>query len=382
MKAISLIISAALLLGLSAGKANAITCDAMYVIDNGVSLTVKPTNIDYEWDNDNVECALEFATQENIPLVQLLAGRYVFEQPVKAYGFKGTLLGKGMWEKTIIKGELEFIGGSPTIEHLQIETDEEDLAGILALQDSDNCDRPMFVSLNRVAVAGYRSRMGFGMGSVEECDGPLKGSLSINRSDISGGDEALVLSGLGSGARISLTNNDLNGNNEGAVCILSLANQIAFSALANSCRFTSYSLVVLGDGRLSRSDFYLRANTLGLSGHEGKFEIQDYGQRLNVHLEDNRVGTTWIGRTDQPGSGRNITFNALNNKLNSVEDDCLRVVGAQSVIAGNECDVAAGRTPTYDLWLQDTDGSTVNQPNWLSVHPSPNRNLLSNAGLY
>ena len=371
MKAISLIISVALLLSFSVGKANAITCDSRFVVDNGTSLTVKPTDGDLADDHINVECALEFATQEDIPIVQLIAGRYAFGERVKAYGFAGTLRGKGMWDKTIIWSEaFEFIGGSPTFEHLHIENDEYSREGILAIQDPENCGRAMFVSVNRVSMVND-SPIGFSMVTNDSCDELLRGALSINRSAFIAEELSLGLYGLTSGARVSLTNNDFRSN---GTCIYSGLNQIAMSALANSCS-ANEGLYVEGWDHLSRSDYYLRGN---IFEDRAPSIFMDFGQRLSVHLEDNWLGTTIVG--DKEYSGDTVTVNAINNKLRATGDYvCLGVARATSVIAGNTCDYDNGA----QIMMRDTRSSTINQPDWnLYEDGSENLNLLSNAKPY
>jgi hypothetical protein len=151
------------------------------------------------------------------------------------------------------------------------------------------------------------------------------------------------------------------------------------SALANSC-FAREGLWVGGWDRLSRSDYYLRGNQLvgrGGSGGAPSF-FEDNGQRLSIHLEDNSLGTTIVGHTED--SGGTVTFNAINNKFRAYGDYvCLGVDEATSVIAGNTCNYDDGP----QIIMRDTKSSTINQPDWtLYDNGYENLNLLSNAKPY
>lgn len=376
MKAISIVVTVAILLGLSVGNASANDCDSRYVIDDGLSLSVRPTNTDYQWDDVNVQCALEVAVAKSIPIVELTNGKFLFEKPVVIQGFTGVLRGKGMWDKTVIKyAGFEFIGGSPTVEHIHIEPDEGQLEGILAIQDADKCNRPMFVTVDRVSITSAGAPLGLAMIRADECEESMRGSLSINRSHVDGADSAVFLWGFTKGARVSLTNNDFRGDARSGACIISTSNHIAMSAIANSCYDTQWGLVVEGNDILSRADYYLRGNTFAGHSTQGRIEVLDYQQPINVHLQGNRVGVTRIGFEED--SGYNVMFNAVNNTFGLGGDyTCVRVVRATSLIARNVCNNSGG-----DLFLQETTGSTVNQPSWVALYatdPVPNRDLLSN----
>lgn len=348
-----LIICFVLLLGMSSGNASANPCDSRYVADEGVSVKVRHSG-GFLDDDVNVQCAVDFAISEGVPTVQLTTGDYYFGTEVSVEGYDGTIRGTGMEERTLVHDHgFEFSGGSPTLENLQIKSNEfgvEVIAG-------RNCNKPTFISLNRVKIIARDRGVEV---STSQCD--FKGTVNIHRSWIEGSD-ALFLSELKAGSRVSLTNTDFRA--EAGACIFSESNHIALSAVSNSC-VAWYMLRLYGSRYAPTSDYYLRGNM-----HAGaEIYIEADYQPLTIHLQGNRMARTQVVQ------GNNVSLGALNNIIDTEgEFFCISAHGGTSLIAGNTC---ATSSLTDDLLLKDTSGSTVNQPT-LSLLSRQNTSLLTNS---
>ncbi len=261
----------------SAWAQTSVGCDDTYVTlaANDLIVDVRPTGAD---DTDNIQCALEHATDVGVPIVRLKAGDF-FISNIMIENFKGTLQGVTRASTTLtildtsidceamvidgmIPAAIKFIRGEPRLRYMRIEVGTACMLPIAELplyavvhftgrntNDASCGNDVIFGAVDRVDFVGPgRDEFALFMTVIVAAEGEflggckdtLLGTFKLNQSSISDANIGLYTA-MRSGAQVDISFTDFN--------------QLGFSvAIANSNQSTTItSNVFATDGASLRT---------------------------------------------------------------------------------------------------------------------------------
>lgn len=344
-----------------------LACEPSFVsLDNkGTSIVVDPTGTD---DTDNVQCALDEATQLGVPTVRLSPGEY-FVGGLEATDFNGALQGTTR-VNTIVRpltqgadcgsqqgrgmrpAWLKFIGGAAQLRTMRIDTTAsaglcasgsrvEYLVHFTGRVDLPDCAADVIQSgIDRVdfiddfpADNSYLFAVGAAAeGAPGECYDRLLGGFKLNRSTFTGGFYGVEVI-MASAAQIDINFNEFNiigraiqleNSNVSATIIRNQFNIIETPDLfAPDSFFRGNALMVFFDSELpvTETRISFENNTVNLGPYEGVnstagIMISNAANPLNINLSI-RANQFNISEDQQdigtPNSRRSMELAGVNN---------------------------------------------------------------------